>query len=153
MKRYKIFLSAFLLILIIAPSVAAVGDTTSAALPLQYSGSGKKAGDIVATCDAIFVGQIIAKGPVILTKPGASTHGYTVKVATLLKGTLAGEIQVSLDVRNDGRVVEVIPHVGENYIFFAMLKAGEVIAVKLLPATDANIAKVKALIAAAPAPK
>ena len=101
----------------------------------------------------MFIGQIIAKGPVILTEPGVSYRGYTVKVATLLKGALAGEIHVSLDVRNDGRAVEVIPRVGENYIFFVILKASEIIVVKLLPATDANIAKVKALIAAAPAPK
>lgn len=153
MKHYKILLLPFFLILTIISAGVAIGDTTSAASPLQYSGSEKKAEDIVTTCDAIFIGQIIAKGPVMLTKPGASYRSYTVKVITLLKGTLAGEIQVSLDVRNDGRVAEVIPHVGENYIFFAMLKAGEVIAMKLLPATDDNITKVKALIAAAPPSK
>jgi len=120
---------------------------------LKLSGSGLKSEDIILKSDAIFIGQIIAKGAVLMLEPGKSYRFYTVKVATLLKGTLAGEIQVSLDVRNDSRVVEVIPRVGENYIFFAILKASEIIVVKLLPATDANIAKIKALIADYPVSK
>jgi hypothetical protein len=153
MKRTKVFLFSFFLISIIFPTGVAIGDTASTGYPLPYSGSEKKAEEIVTTCDGNFIGKIIAKGPVILTKPGASIHGYTVKVTTLLKGNLAGEIKVSLDVRNDSRVVESIPHVGENYIFFTISKSGEIISIKLLPANVENITKIKALIAATPAGK
>jgi len=64
---------------------------------------------------------------------------------------VAGQLTASLKVFMGYR--QKPPESGNSYIFFVRKNGSEFAVLKLLPATDANIAKVKALIAAAPAPK
>jgi hypothetical protein len=138
---------------VVISNFTCISQTVLSETSLRYPGSEKKLQDCVLNSDVVFIGQVIGKGPVILSSPGVSYRSYTVEVSTALKGTVAGQVTVSLDVKNDGKVIEVIPHFGENYIFIAALKEGDLIAMKLLPRTSDEIAQVKALLANAPVSK
>ena len=153
MKPLKsIFAACFIIIINIVTAESPAQPASDIKEPL-YPGSQKKAENIIASSDVIFVGQITAISGVFMLEPGASYCLYKVKVVTVLKGAVGGLIQVSASVRSDGPVAEVRPRANETYIFFAKLGRDQVDAVKLLPATDTNIANVKTLIAAAPASK
>jgi hypothetical protein len=112
--------------------------------------------DILIKSDAIFVGKILQIKP---TDPSA--HGEvtclanSVSVSQVLKGALGDVVSVDFKVRS--YLNEKEPKIGTSYIFFVKRGGYEspnsYTLLKLLPATDANIAKVKALIAAATAPK
>jgi hypothetical protein len=125
---------------------------------LVLSGSSLKSEDIATKVDAIFVGEITAIGFGNTKEKGESSYrGVQVKVLQVLRGAVDTSITVTLYVVGRMDFHEDPPKVGSSYIFFAK-KAGAFekdpyIVLKLLPATDANIAKVKALIAAAPASK
>jgi len=115
------------------------------------NGSTLKAEDIAAKADAVFVGEIIQMGFPNPSAPGLASYGTQVKVLQVLRGSVDAQITVTIDTHAMNR--EEPPKVGTQYIFFVKKEGDHFKALKLLTATDANIAKVKALIAAAPAPK
>ncbi|MCE0482915.1 MAG: hypothetical protein LV479_01600, partial [Methylacidiphilales bacterium] len=81
--------------------------------------------------------------------------GNKIKVLQVIRGSVEGQVTISFKIR--GGLHEQPPQEGDTYIFFAHKNTepgwDNYTVLKLLPATDDNIAKVKALIAAAPAPK
>ena len=118
---------------------------------LKLSGSEKKVGDVVNKSDIVFIGQIITKGWVDAASPGINSRDFTISVKTLLKGQVDAEVHVTLYVKNNGRVIEAVPQVGETYIFFVRRAATkQLFILKLLSVTDDNIANVKQLIAQSP---
>jgi hypothetical protein len=114
---------------------------------LILSGSEKKVDDIVSKSDLIFVGRVASKGFISTAAPGLSGQEPTVNVTSVLKGQVGSEVHVTLYVKNNGRVIEAAPKIGESYIFFVKQGATQQLFVlKLLPATDANIVEIKQLI-------
>ena len=117
------------------------------------SGSTLKSDDIVSKADAIFVGKITAIGFGNLKAKGESVYrGVQVKVLKVLRGTIESSITVTLHVIAVMDFHEDPPEAGSPYIFFVK-KAGALekdpyVVLKLLPATDDNIAKIKQLVAA-----
>ena len=116
------------------------------------SGSDLKAEDVVVKSDAVFIGNITGVVAGASAKEqGVTTFVVSVGVTECLRGDVAGQLTASLKVFMGYR--QKPPESGNSYIFFVRKNGSEFAVLKLLPATDANIAKVKALIAAAPAPK
>ena len=121
------------------------------------SGSSLKSEDTVIKSDAIFIGQITQMGFQSLKAAGRSSYyGNIVKILQVLRGTVDAQIKITLYVYYVSDTPENPPKTGNSYIFFVKKNApgqpDPYAALKLLPATDDNIAKVKALIAASPAP-
>jgi hypothetical protein len=119
-------------------------------------GHHKKEEGLAAKVGAIFVGQFITLGD----GPGADEPGMEyfdnaqVKVEQSLKGTLSGIVKVSYSVMSIPTEKESSPKSLKDYIFFInIISPTQLSVVKLLPATDQNVAKIKALIAAVPAAK
>jgi hypothetical protein len=122
----------------------------------SLSGSRSKLEDVITKADDIFVGKMLQTGPITVTAPGQiGCSGNKIEVLQTLRGSVNSQITVSFNVHYDSH--EQLPKVGNTYIFFVK----KVIhpdpdpyrAIKLLPSTDDNIAKVKALIAATPTGK
>jgi hypothetical protein len=80
---------------------------------------------------------------------GLQYHGK-INVLHVLKGNETGNLKVVFRVILGSKDTEAEPNLGDSYII--ILYDHQMIR-KLLPATDDNIAKVRALIAAAPAGK
>jgi hypothetical protein len=80
---------------------------------------------------------------------GMDYHG-TIIISQALKGTESGSLEVGFRVIPASKDKEVEPNLEDTYIMFLIEHHG---IRKLLLATDANIATMKALIAAAPATK
>jgi hypothetical protein len=127
-------------------------------ISIKLSGSDLKSEDIVLKANAVFVGEITELGHPNTKAPGQNVyHGVQIKVLQVLRGSVDAQVTVTLYIHFAPNSSENPPKVGNTYIFFAH-KNTEVgwnpfTVLKLLPATDDNIAKVKALIAAAPASK
>ena len=152
MKNNKFFCLAACWALISASF--SIAQLTNNPPELKLSGSEKKTKDIINKSDIIFIGQIITKGWVDAASPGMNSRGFTISIKTVLKGQVDSEVRVTLYVKNNGRIIEAVPQIGQSYIFFVKQGANQqLIVLKLLPPTDENIAKVKALIAAAPSSK
>ncbi len=122
------------------------------------SGSKLRSEDVAAKADVVFVGEITAIGFGDTKAEGESAYrGVQVKVLQVLQGTVAASITVTLHVVGMMEYHEDPPKVGNSYIFFVKKSApgqhDAYTVFKLLSATDANIAKIKTLIAAAPAGK
>ena len=122
------------------------------------SGSKVETKDAVARSNAVFVGELIKLGGGIAARSISPTFlGNDVKVLQVLRGSVEGHILVSLSI--SGPAHEEPPAEGENYIFFVhKTTQGESLpfspfgdVIKLLSATDTNIAAVKKLIAQLPA--
>jgi hypothetical protein len=79
---------------------------------------------------------------------GVGYHGE-ITILQVLKGNAFGSLEVGFSVIRGPKNTEAEPNLDDKYII--MMSGHDVR--KLLPATDANIAKIKALIAAAPAAK
>jgi len=110
----------------------------------------------VEKSEIIFVGQVLMVGVPSDFSPGLSTVAVKVKVQTLLKGKHDLDIVfVGVKVRYKAKMSEKLPESPKEYIFFATTRTQyrDLQAVKIIPATDESIARIKALIAAAPAPK
>ncbi len=108
--------------------------------------------------DAIFVGEITQMGfPSIKAVGRLSYYKNKVKVLQILRGTIEPQIKVTIYLYSVSDISETQPNIGTAYIFF--IKKNDqgtfdpYTALKLLPATDTNITKVKKLIAAAPVSK
>jgi hypothetical protein len=139
-------LGMFLSIILGAPAACAQNE-------LVLSGSTLKSEDIATKVDIVFVGEITDPGLTLPTSPGmASYNGIQVKVIQFLRGSFnAQTITIKLDILAANR--EEPPKVGAQYILFVKKDGNRFTALKLLPSTDDQIAKVKALIAATPLPK
>jgi hypothetical protein len=122
------------------------------------TGSSQKSEDIVVKADAVFVGEITTIGFGGFKAPGESVYrGVQIKVLQVFRGTVADSIAVTLHVVGRMEFHEDPPKVGNSYILFVKKsdqgQPDAYTVLKLILATDANIAKVKALIAAVPASK
>ncbi|MDB4793750.1 hypothetical protein OAG63_01825, partial [Methylacidiphilales bacterium] len=87
----------------------------------------------------------------------AAYHGVQVKILQVLRGAADTQVTVTLYATFEENVHEQPPKINGTYIFLAHKNTevgwDQYTVLKLLPATDDNIAKVKALITAAPASK
>jgi hypothetical protein len=119
--------------------------------PVVLAGSTLKTEDIVLQSDAIFIGKLIDLGWGETASSGHDTRGAYITVLQILRGSLKGRVGVRMNMLHGPKVREASPKVGDTYIFFIKQIPGWNMVLKILPATDANIAKVKALIAAPPA--
>ena len=116
-------------------------------------GSAAKVEEVVLKSNAVFVGTITQMGFVDLGAVGVVSYGNVkVKVSQVFLGVVDSVTSVTFDVKNRPKVHEREPQVGNAYIFFAKTNAkgssDQFTVLKLLPATDDTIAKVKAVIAA-----
>lgn len=140
-------------------SLVLIGQPVKAQNEPVLSGSTLKSEDLASKCDAIFIGQIAKLGYPVLASAGAvSYHGVEVKVLQVLRGSIDGEVvKVTLLAMSGQNVHEAPPEVGNTYIFFVHKNTEKgwnpYTAIKLLPATNDHVTKIKALIAAAPASK
>ncbi len=124
----------------------------------KLSGSDLKSEDAAAKSDGIFVGKITQIGlPNAKAAGQVAYYGNKVHVLQVLRGAIGAQVKVTLYVHYVSDIPENPPKVDGTYIFFVKKIANPdpdpYKALKLLPATDANIARVQALIAAAPAGK
>jgi hypothetical protein len=126
----------------------------------KLTGSLLKAEDIIGKSDAIFKGRITRLfGHSFAATSLTGRTNYIVKVQALdiYKGTIDSLINIDLLIEFGPQAGEKWPELNHTYIFFVTMKTQDnhnsIDALKLIDATDANIAKVKALIAAAPASK
>ena len=108
--------------------------------------------DALTRSDAVFVGELIKLGGAVVARSISPTFlGNDVKVLQVLRGSVEGHILVSISI--SGPAHEEPPSEGGTYIFFVHkttegggLPFSPFGVIKLLPATDANIAEVKKLI-------
>jgi hypothetical protein len=149
LKR-ALILAAISLVLIVNSYPQSSSDTK------MLSGHSKKNQDAAKESTDIVIGVFTSLG-----SPGAGATGENdydqaeVEVVNALKGALSGTLKVFYVVfAMPGKDQESPPVLGTQYIMFIQkLGPTDYEIKKLLPATDDNIAKVKALIAAAPASK
>ena len=148
-----------LLILGIEPLNAQNPPATGPNESIKLSGSAIKAEDIVLSCDAVCVGEIEDMGlPTNSSTTGLVVYsGIEVKVLQILRGAVEHQIKFTLNTLKSPSIQEMPPNFGSSYIFFVNRNSPEAddpfTALKLLPATDDNIATIKKLIATAPASK
>jgi hypothetical protein len=115
----------------------------------KLPGSRTTATDAVAKCDEIFVGQIKKVGTGTELSPEHETR-YIQQISYQPLRIFAKLRRAYRVDANVGEYHETFPNAGESDIFFVHNKAGTTnsyTVVKLLPATDDNIAMVKMLIA------
>lgn len=133
-------------------SLSAKAQTGEPLLP----GSSSKLEKAVSRADIIVVAKLISLG---ITMPDATAQAdydsAQIQVTQTLRGSPNQNMSVSISVHySKGRVEEVTPKEGKEYLFLIHTdETNRRDVVKLLSATGDNIAKVKALIAAAPAGK
>ncbi|MDB4793753.1 hypothetical protein OAG63_01840 [Methylacidiphilales bacterium] len=149
----SILLIALSLILCIEPVKAQTTTAVTGQSEPILSGSGLKVEDIAMKCDAIFIGQIVSLGDAETASAGIDTRGASIKVLQILRGSVGSQVGVAISTSLWPSLHEQIPQVGKSYIFFVHQEGTRFTVLKLLPATDDHISKVKALIAAAPASK
>jgi len=113
------------------------------------AGSSIKTEDVALKCNAVFVGKITHVGPPTGAAPGLATFGVKVTVLQVLRGTVDAQVGIRID--DDVLNHESAPKVENTYVFFVEKDETRLTALKLLPATDDNIATVKKLIAQLPA--
>ena len=131
-------------------SQSSVAANTSGTTKI-FSGSTLKEEDGLSKAHAEFVGTVTQVG--IPSPAGPNQASYRIKCTGLqiLKGSV--DTQTPIILFTDGVNHEDPPDVGCKYIFFIREQPGRNIVLKVTLATDANIAKVKALIAAGSASK
>ncbi len=120
------------------------------------SGHEKKSEGLVAVVPDIVVAKFTFLGNGGDDAPGSTFYEKAaIEVISSLKGTLSGDLQAGYTVKLfPPSKKETVPVIGTPYIMFIQpMGPTENEIKKLLPATDDNIAKVKALIAAAPPSK
>lgn len=117
-------------------------------------GSQLKLADAVNEANVIIVGKISNAGVPSFKSDGVLVNHH-VKIQLMV--SLRGGFDQSKGARVTSVLDEKSPRLGQFYIFFLKFaeKSSEEFyeTVKIVPATDANIADVKTLIAAAPAPQ
>jgi len=113
-------------------------------------GSTVKTGEAAAYADEIFIGKLVQHGFVGLRAKGRRCYFHNeVEVSGFIRGSDSTQVDVTFWVVD--AVQERSPREGPSYIFFTSSELPkEITAIKILPATDGNLAKVKALIAQKP---
>ncbi len=155
-NRSKINLLFICVITICAAPVLSKGDAPTQSSTTALSGHEKKNEDLVAVVPDIVVAKFTSLGNGSDDAPGATFYEKAeIEIVSSLKGTLSGDLQAGYSVKLfPPSKKETVPVIGTPYIMFIQkLGPTEYEIKKLLPATDNDIAKVKALIAAAPAGK
>lgn len=126
--------------------------------PARLTGSILKLEDAVSKADAVFAGIVEDEGGGSYKSLGEITY-YHVKVRTsqVFCGTVGGLVFVSARVGYAKKENEEDLKKGGSYIFIVKKNSQQTpdpfVALKIIPATDDNITKVKALIAALPVGK
>ena len=117
--------------------------------PLRFTGSEQKYEEALAKADIVFEGQVNRVGQWAFGPSGETAYnGVRITVSQIFKGSIESPADVFLYVRHDN-VIEAPPETGKAYIFFVrQLNQKKVL--KLVPATDENVAKTKQLIAQSP---
>jgi len=130
-----------------------VSDSVDQNTPVKLTGSVVKTGDIIATCDDVFIGEITDIGiPSDPSEDGWTlSTGVGVEVSENLRGSVESQISVSLRTLSNPNVQESPPKYDSSYIFLVNkttdASQDPYRVVKLLPATDDNIAMVRKLLA------
>ena len=120
----------------------------------ELSGRDIKIENAVSKSDSIFVGKIskMRLGSITATDRVAY-GGVQIRVLQFLRGSIDSQSLVTIYITASHVVHEAPPEVGMPYIFFVTKNthgtSDPYTVLKLLPATDDNIAKVKQLIATA----
>jgi hypothetical protein len=151
----KIRLFVLCVATIIAPVASrAIENVMPANNKIGFTGDDIDIKEAISPSKLIFVGSLTNLGKVDLR--GKGTFAYDMAVAVVSKiylGNVESPVKLNIRVRNNAMVMETAPSLDEPYIFIISQKNNHNYLIKLLPATDDNIAKVKALIAAMPASK
>ncbi len=145
---------AILLVALASLLVNSVGRADDPKLP----GSFFKPEDHLSEWNIVFLGKIIDAGPpqAIFAESMMSFHQIKIEASQVMKGSFDGRSLVNVGVFAG----EEIPKAGGTYIFFEAKTIyapdqenapDHELVTKLVPATDDNIARVKALIAQVPA--
>jgi len=115
----------------------------------HLAGSGYAIGDVVASATDIVVGKFTkVKSDGAASMMGMSYHGQ-ITISETLKGTDSGSLEVAFYLNSAiSPTNESEPNLHDTYI---MILTDHQAIRKLLPVTDDNMSKIKALIAAAPA--
>jgi len=115
----------------------------------KLTGSAMKEEDAIANSDAVFVGKVTSIGGPYAKGVGPNYYPIGIDVGETYLGSVVSNPYSWTTIN---RSVEHLPSVGKNYIFFVKKQEGrELMPLKFLPASDANIATVKKLIAQLPA--
>jgi len=157
----KTLLKHSLILVAIGLALVANGYSQSPPAPQSldtklFSGHGKKNEDALKESTDIAVAVFTSLGNRGADATGEDDYDQAeIEVVTTLKGNLPGKLKVFYAVLSmPGKNQESPPVLGTQYIMFIQkLGPTEYEIKKMLPATDDSIAKIKALIAAAPAAK
>jgi hypothetical protein len=109
--------------------------------------------DVIKTSDEVAIGQFQSLGDGNADDLGASYSNAIITITQSLKGSLAGEIKVFYGIYSTVNAAEREEHPFRNVEYVIFIKGVDpkgYTLIKLLHATNENIAKVKALIAAKP---
>lgn len=106
--------------------------------------------EVISATDVVIGKFLVVKARDTFSSMMGAEYQGQITILQTLKGNESGSLEVGFPVIRGGKNKEAEPNLNDTYII--ILVQHQVIR-KLLPATDANIAKVKALIAAAPASK
>ena len=139
------------LILFSASTIMAVSQSTSSSNGSSYiTGSPLTLEDAKSRSNLILLGTITNLGYSDFRGKGLLVYGsVTVMASTTYLGTATSSVKVRIGLtRQDEAPVQ-----GTQYLFFISKKEHHNYVIEFLPSTDDNIAKVKALIASAPATK
>jgi len=118
----------------------------------KLTGSNLAITDALSQSDFIFIGKIPQMSGEAASTIRAIYGGVHVNVLRTLRGTLVKQISVSLDVFMADKGEEK-PKTGSPYIFFVrktIEAEGDDMALKILPATDNNVAAIKKLVVGLP---
>jgi hypothetical protein len=128
---------------------------TPGAVPQTASTGSHMSIETASSADLIFSGKILNLGPRIIGPPNISVYGFiSVTVLETYKGASDPQLTVAARTKFTGKsFLERIPSINSTYIFFVKRNNGDNIVLKLIPTNNENIAKTKAVIAAAPASK
>jgi len=148
--------ASLLTIAILASSLLtfrAIADTPADSVgSARLTGSQLKSEDLILTADAIWVGKIIKMGSESSYGPNLTMQGNQAQIIEFLRCDSQSPIEVDIPV--DLGKGEAKPEAGVPYIFFvtknntrpAAWAMDPYDAIKLLKATDTNIAEVKRLV-------
>jgi hypothetical protein len=151
-KLFRLLILGFLFGILVFSAYAA--QNAPSGLPPRISklpGDDIKVEDGILKSDVVCAGQITDLG---YPNPGATdmvSYRAKIEIIQTLMGSISSPILAIIKI--DGGKHEDSPINGVSYVFFIKKMPVTNKVLKLLPATDANIAKVKALIAAAPVSK
>jgi hypothetical protein len=126
----------------------------------KLPGSDQKTEDVIPKCNVAFEGQVLTVGSIGMEVGGLpGYYGNKVKVLQVFRGSV-GPVATTLDYEAVDTSMELVPLVGDKCLFLAHkytaaggIDAGTIYlrTLKVLAATDDNIAKVKQLAATLPA--